>query len=398
MTDITLKKMPGETETQFVYRLASAREDGLLNMTWEDLAEVFNRELGKNQCSSAYRKPYQNAQRYRDEVFSTEDNAEVLAKLREEKQEIYKARTLLKDERNEFNRQLREDARKENFVAQLATAMVDVQPIDIAPCRIQEVGDTELVACLSDLHVGLTANNTNNLYDTDILHNRLEQYANEIADIQERHQARQLHIALLGDQISGSIHASLIARNVETTVEQVKRACKEISGFIEALTEYFPKISVYSVSGNHSRINAKKDDNLPGDNLDSMIPFYLSAVFRNSNRVEVCTEANPYGEYTCTFTSFDWLFVMMHGDLDAPDKAVHNATQIVGLLPDVILLGHRHNSAMMTEGRTRVVQTGCICGTDDYAYNKRLFAPPEQSVIVVSDRRPIECVYNVQFY
>ena len=398
MTDITLKKMPGETETQFVYRLASAREDGLLNMTWEDLAEVFNRELGKNQCSSAYRKPYQNAQRYRDEVFSTEDNGEVLAKLREEKQEIYKARTLLRDERNEFNRQLREDARKENFVVQLATAMVDVQPIDIAPCRIQEVGDTELVACLSDLHVGLTANNTNNLYDPDILHNRLEQYANEIADIQERHQARRLHIALLGDQISGSIHASLIARNVETTVEQVKRACKEISGFIEALTEYFPKISVYSVSGNHSRINAKKDDNLPGDNLDSMIPFYLSAVFRNSNRVEVCTESNPYGEYTCTFTSFDWLFVMMHGDLDAPDKAVHNATQIVGILPDVILLGHRHNSAMMTEGRTRVVQTGCICGTDDYAYNKRLFAPPEQSVIVVSDRRPIECVYNVQFY
>ena len=111
MTDITLKKMPGETETQFVYRLASAREDGLLDMTWEDLAEVFNRELGKNQCSSAYRKPYQNAQRYRDEVFSTEDNAEVLAKLREEKQEIYKARTLLRDERNEFNLQLSEDAR-----------------------------------------------------------------------------------------------------------------------------------------------------------------------------------------------------------------------------------------------------------------------------------------------
>lgn len=398
MTDITLKKMPGETETQFVYRLASAREDGLLDMTWEDLAEVFNRELGKNQCSSAYRKPYQNAQRYRDEVFNADNNAEVLAKLREEKQEIYKARTLLKDERNEFNRQLREDARKENFVAQLATAMVDVQPIDIAPCRIQEVGDTELVACLSDLHVGLTANNTNNLYDPDILHNRLEQYANEIADIQERHQARRLHIALLGDQISGSIHASLIAKNVETTVEQVKRACKEISGFIEALTEYFPKISVYSVSGNHSRINAKKDDNLPGDNLDSMIPFYLNAVFRNSNRVEVCTESNPYGEYTCTFTSFDWLFVMMHGDLDAPDKAVHNATQIVGILPDVILLGHRHNSAMMTEGRTRIVQTGCICGTDDYAYNKRLFAPPEQSVIVVSDRRPIECLYNVSMY
>ena len=398
MTDIILKKLPGETETQFVYRLACARADGLIDMTWEELTEVYNRELGKNRSSSSYRKPYQNAQRYMDELLENNTNSTMLEQLRAEKQEIYKARALLKDEQNELNRKLREDARKENFVVQLAAALVDVQPIDIAPCKIQDTGDTELVACLSDLHVGLTANNTNNVYDPDILHSRLEQYANEIADIQERHQAKRLHIALLGDQISGSIHASLIAKNIETTVEQVKRACKEISGFIEALAEYFPKISVYSVSGNHSRINAKKDDNLPGDNLDSMVPFYLSAVFMNSNRVEVCTDTNPYGEYTCTFTSFDWLFVMMHGDLDAPDKAVHNATQIVGTLPDVILLGHRHNSAMMTEGRTRIVQTGCICGTDDYAYNKRLFAPPEQSVIVVSGRRPIECVYNVLFY
>ena len=102
MTDITLKRLPGETETQFVYRLASAREDGILDMTWEDLARIFNQELGKNQCSSAYRKPYQNAQRYRDEVFSAEDDAEMLQRIREEKQELYKARTLLRDERNEF--------------------------------------------------------------------------------------------------------------------------------------------------------------------------------------------------------------------------------------------------------------------------------------------------------
>jgi len=395
MTDISLKKTPDETETQFVYRLASARENGLLDMTWEDLAEVFNRELGKSQCSSAYRKPYQNAQRYRDEVFSAEENAAVLQKIREEKQALYKERTLLRDERNEFNKRLRDEARTENFVAQLATALVDVQPVDIAPCRIMDIGDVELVACLSDLHVGLTADNFNNVYDTDVLHSRLEQYANEIAEIQERHHAKRLVIALLGDQISGSIHTSLIARNSENTVQQVKRACREIAAFIEPLTEYFPRITVYSVSGNHSRVNHRKDDNIPGDNLDSMIPFYLSAVFEKSKRVEISGE-DAYGEYFNVFTSCGWQFAMMHGDLDKPENAVQNATRIIGVMPDVVLIGHRHNSAMMTEGRTRLVQTGCICGTDDYAMNQRLFAPPEQSVLVVSDRRPIECLYNVQ--
>lgn len=394
MTDISLKKAPDETETQYIYRLASARESGLLNMTWAELGAIFNQELGKNQDSSAYRKPFQSAQRYRDEVFAAQDNEAVLQKIREERQELYKQRTLLRDERNEFNRRLREEARRENFVAELATAMVEVQPVEIGPCRIMDIGDTELAACLSDLHVGLTAENFNNLYNEDVMHGRLEQYANEIAEIQERHHAKRLVLALLGDQISGSIHASLIAKNHENTVEQVKRACREIAAFVEALTEYFPKITIFSVSGNHSRINSKKDDNLPGDNLDSMVPFYLSAVFANSSRVEVCSNAD-YGEYVNVFESCGWQFVMFHGDLDSPEKAVQNATQIIGFLPDVILLGHRHNSSMLTSGRTRVVQSGCICGTDDYAYNRRLFAPPEQSVIVVSDRRPVECLYNV---
>lgn len=396
MTDIILTKRPEETEAQFVYRLASARDNGLLDMTWEDLAAIFNRELGKNQCSSAYRKPYQNAQRYRDEVFSNEDNAAILAQIREEKQEIYKARTLLRDERNELNKQLRDDARKANFVFELSQALIDVPPMVIAPCTLQIDGDTEIVACLSDMHVGLTTDNLQNVYNEDMMHARLEMYANELADIQQRHHAKRLVLALLGDQISGSIHTALIAKNNMNTVRQLKLACKETAEFIRVLAEYFPKISVYSVSGNHSRINGHKDDNLPGDNLDSMIPFYLNAVFSGRERVEVCTEGNEYDEYSNAFVSCGWQFVMLHGDLDAPEKSVHNATQLIGYIPDVVLIGHRHNSGLLTEGRTKVVQTGCVCGTDDYAYNKRLFAPPEQSVIVVSDRMPVECLYNVQ--
>ena len=46
-----------------------------------------------------------------------------------------------------------------------------------------------------------------------------------------------LVLALLGDQISGSIHASLISKNSENTVQQLKRACWVIASFIESLTE-----------------------------------------------------------------------------------------------------------------------------------------------------------------
>lgn len=396
MTDIKLKKAPNETETQYVYRLASAREDGLLDMTWEDLAKVFNDELGKHQCSSAYRKPYQNAQRYRDEVFNAADRPGELLEIQEARQELYKERVKLRDERNALNKQLREEARKEVFVEQLASALVDVPPIRVSECTVDGTQNTEIVACLSDLHVGLTASNSANYYDEEVLHSRLEEYASELCQIQKRHKASKLILALLGDQISGSIHAAITATNSMNTVTQVKRACTEIAGFIQALCACFPRIEVYSVSGNHSRVNAKKEDNLPGDNLDSLIPFYLKAIFGKTDRVSI-TDDTGYGEYFNEFRSCGWSFVMMHGDLDTTDKAVYNATQIRQFVPDVVLVGHRHNSGLLTEGQTRVVQTGCLCGTDAYAYNKRLFAPPEQAVIIVTDRRPIECLYNVQF-
>lgn len=397
MTNITLKKMPEETETQFVYRLASAREDGLLDMTWDELADVFNRELGKKQCSSAYRKPYQNAQRYRDEVFNAEDDAAVLAKIREEKQELYKARVLLRDERNEFNRRLRDDARRENFLENLIEAMVDDQPIIIDTCTVTDVEETEIIVCLSDLHTGLVACNSANIYDPDILHDRLAQYANEICAIQERHHAKRCVIALMGDQISGNIHRALIAQNSANTVRQLMTACTEIKQFVKALTAYFPQIDIYSISGNHSRVSEKKEDNLPGDNLDSMIPFYLAAAFEGVDRVHVNMDLDSLGEYVRVFTVCGWRFVILHGDLDTPDKATYNMTKLLGYVPDAILMGHMHHSGLFTEGKTRVIQSGCISGTDDYAYNKRLFAPPEQSVIVVTDRKPVECLYNIEF-
>ena len=397
MTDIKLKKAPDETETQFVYRLASARERGLLDKTWEELGEIFNQELGKNQCSSAYRKPYQNAQRYRDEVFNAEDQPERLKEIQEAEQRLYKERVKLRDERNDLNRKLREEARRESFIEKLTNAVVDTDPIVVTPCVTTQEDGVELVACLSDLHMGLTAANSVNTYNEDILHDRLSQYASKLSVIQKRHKAKRLVVAMLGDQISGSIHTALVGQNCGNTVEQLKKVCKEISGFIQALTPYFEKITVYNVSGNHSRINPKKDDAQPGDNLDSMIPFYLTAVFSNTDRVEIAQQDSYFGEYIQEFRCRGWQFVIVHGDLDTPDKVVSNIGKMMGWMPDVVLMGHRHNSGLITEGNTRVVQTGCICGTDAYAYNKRLFAPPEQSVVVVTDDTPIECLYNVTF-
>ena len=158
----------------------------------------------------------------------------------------------------------------------------------------------------------------------------------------------------------------------------------------------FDCVRIFTVSGNHSRVNANKDDNIPGDNLDSLIAFYLEAAVANNPRVKIYNSGlNTYG-YSRHFTTESGReVVIVHGDLDSPDKVVNNMTQLYGVIPDIILMGHMHHSAYNTIGKTRIIQSGCLSGVDGYAFNKRLFAPVEQTVVITSSRKPVECIYNV---
>lgn len=396
--EVELKKRDDESRTQYIFRLATMKDRGELDMTWDELAKVLNEELGLSYGSSAYRKPYTQAMTFYNEVFANQNESEAAKELREARQELYKERTRLRDERNQLNRQLREEARKEAFLEEVKNTLAEQIPIKVE--KKQDTGnqDVDAIVCLSDMHVGVTANNAQNEYNTDVMLERLSDYLDEIGIIQNRHHAHTCHLCLLGDQISGSIHASITATNSVNTVQQIKLACTAISQFVEGLAEIFYRVNIYSVSGNHSRVNSNKDDNIPGDNLDSLIAFYLEAALGSNPRVKIFNTsdvANFYDYSRLFYTDAGRIVVAVHGDLDSPNNVVSNMTQLYGETPDIVLMGHMHHSAMNTVGKTRVIQCGCLCGTDGYAFNKRLFAPVEQTVIITSGRKTVECIYNV---
>lgn len=392
-----LKKRDGESRVQYIYRLASMKDSGELDITWDELADIFNDQLGCNYGSSAYRKPYTQAMEFYNEVFANRDNQSSLDELQIAKQELYKERTRLRDERNQLNKQLRDEARKEAFLDEIKYSLAEQFPVHGKKCLTSGDPEVEAIVCLSDMHVGVTANNLANTYNTNVLCDRLAVYIEEIRTIQKRHKAKTCYLCLLGDQISGSIHASITATNSMNTVSQIKRACMVISWFVDALSEIFDKIYIYNISGNHSRINPNKEDGIPGDNLDSLIGFYLSAAVRGNKRIEVNnSDMSTYGYSQCFTTIGGGRDVaIVHGDIDSAQNVVSNMTQIYGGVPDIVLMGHMHHSAYNTIGKTRVIQCGCVCGADSYAFNKRLFAPVEQTVVITSSRKPVECIYNV---
>ena len=104
--------LENESESSYIWRLGQAKEAGLLDMTWPEIAELINKNFRTDETEyrseSAYRKKYNNAKNFNNEVFAKiNHSAEIDAKIRELEREKIKFR----DERNAWQKQNYIDAR-----------------------------------------------------------------------------------------------------------------------------------------------------------------------------------------------------------------------------------------------------------------------------------------------
>jgi predicted phosphodiesterase len=180
-------------------------------------------------------------------------------------------------------------------------------------------------------------------------------------------------------------------------VEQFKIAVTYLSEFIYEPQNWFEEIDVHSVSGNHSRLSANKDDHLKGEELDDIIPFCLKLQFTNNDKVHICD--NIAQKIDSTIAAFvtrgGKRFYIVHGDKDSPSNVVKNLTLMSGTKPDGIIMGHRHHNAYDTEHNVKIIQCGCVVGTDNYCVDKRISGEPEQCVFITSKNRTVKCFYDI---
>ncbi len=397
-----LVRLPNETEEETLFRIGSAKRDGLLDATWPEVAdfmnETFRRDETEYRSESAYRKKYKN---YIDaKVMFTKQEATsdgTIDELTEKLREIEKAKVKIRDERTDYQKTIREVARRESFVELVERAMA--KHIKAFDYKLSPVVDSneDMIVCLSDLHAGIEVQNWWNTYNTNILERRMQKYLNEIYSVQKLHKCKICNVVLGGDLISGIIHQNLRLQNNENVIEQLKTVITYIGEFIYVLQDWFEGINIYSVSGNHSRISPNKDEHLKGEELDEMIPFCLKLQFTNNDKVVI--QDSDVSNIDSTITAFKTrggkLFYVVHGDKDTPSNVVKNLTLMSGVKPDGIIMGHRHHNAFDTEHNVKIIQCGCAVGTDDYCVDKRISGEPEQCVVITSEKRTVKCFYDI---
>ena len=393
-----LKKMENETQDQYFYRICMMKDN--LGFTWTQIAEIMNDELGLNCGESKYRKDWWAFNRIfnanvdklvGDNTYSTE--------LKEQIDELYKVKKQVSDQRREYNKMLVSDARADNLTEKLieAASIVPLQDYSSMFTLSNNVSNEEAILCLSDWHYGQVSNNIWNSYNTDICKQRVAKLFDKVSSALQEHGIKTLHIVLLGDFINGAIHVGSRVAAEENACEQLMHVSELLANFINALSVYVDKLNIYSTYGNHARTIQNKDDSIHADNMERVIPWWLKQRLMNNGKVNVI-DSDYYEFIYLNVCGYD--IVCTHGDIDRFRDLGVTVNSLFskkyGKTIDYTFSGDKHHLESFEQFGVESSLVGSLCGTDEYANNKRLYSYPMQTLCIFTPEDGKLCSYNIK--
>lgn len=385
------KRFENETDEELIYRVCSDKD---LIGSWQNVADILNELLGTEYTESKFRKQFQAFNKMLSANRSKfVDSDEQIKEIEVQKRELEKERKKLSDARVDYNRLIRQEARKESYIDMVKRIICeDVEPMNIPIHYILFNSSTDLLVHLTDIHMGIEIHNWKNDFDSDILKQRIEKFTSDILDIRGMHQSENCYL-VVGEILSGIIHNNLRLQNNMDLMEQFKYVSELISAMLSRMANHFNHIYVYTTPGNHSRISPKKEEALDGENMDILLPFYLKARMQNVKNITICD--NTIEPEIAMFNIRGNNVFATHGHKDSPSSVVQNFTMMFNIKPDIVLLGHRHTNGLTTVYDTKVIESGCCSGSDNYAVSIRKVNKPEQTVSVIGNNGLI-CLYDIQ--
>lgn len=378
-------------------------EDKLINKTeyrtYEELSEIL---FGEGNCfnESEVRKRMYGMKRMielHDKYEKTPAQNNDVIEIQLAKRELEAAKVQFRDERAAWNRQNTIDARVNQKLDYLESVLKESGERIYTPSPVEVcVGnsDNDLLVILSDLHIGAAFSSEWGEYNSDIATRRLNQYIREIVKIAERHNSENCFVSIQGDLISGNIHKSIQVTNRENVIDQIKIAANLITDFCFELSNYFKKVTITNVSGNHSRID-KKEDALHSERLDDLIGWIVKNSLSHINKITFKENNLDIGIASIDIRGKEYIAV--HGDYDSySSSGVSNLCMMIHRIPYAILYGHLHHCSVDEVNGVKMVRGGSLAGSGDaFTIEKRLSGKPSQMVCVCSSAG-IEAYYPVE--
>lgn len=383
----------GETEEQYLWMLGQYKDNGDSEIEWNEIADIMNKIFRKDESDyrteAAYRKPYQQAKRfYEAGVFSCFDEKEYLNMLEEKKEEIYKEKRKLYDQRREYNKLLVSDARAENLNEKLLESVEKInkeKPLvfnnELFVDNKEKVG----MLCFSDWHLGMVTDNIWNTFNVEICKQRVKETVEKALYFIKLNKLSKIHILTLGDLAHGAIHCSCRVASEEDVCDQLMMASELLAEAINEISncEGVNEVILHSCYGNHMRTIQDKNDSIHSDNMEKIVPWWIKARLNGNEKVTI--EESEYKEFTM-IEIFGYNIVAVHGDLDKFKNLGVTVNTIFtkkyNKTIDYTISGDKHHLEEFEQFDIDSTLVPSLCGTDEYANNNRLFSNAGQTFIV----------------
>lgn len=401
---VDLKKQPEENERQYLWRIGQYIKSGQVE-SWKAITPIINEQcrsdISEYRDESAYRKPVQYAEGFYEDVFSKMIGDDYSKQIQEEKDELYKIKRQVWDQRREYNKLLVNDARADHLSECLLSAVKELNltaPLEFDKYDITyDKSENDAVLAFADFHYGMVTDNLWNTYNTEICRDRVKQVVDKAKKYLVQNSVQILHVVLLGDEIHGCIHNSARVASEEDTCDELMQVSEIIAEAIAELSRYVSFVKVYSTYGNHARTIQNKKDSIHSDNMEKIIPWWLRQRFQNNDDIEVID--SEYKEFI-KLNVKGYNICCTHGDLDKfKDIGVTVNTLFTkkyGETIDYTISADKHHLEEFERYGIESILVRSLCGTDDYANDNRLYSSPGQSLFIFNEEDGRVATYHIK--
>ena len=403
-----LTKRDGENEAQFLWRIGNAKNEGLVDITWDELARIMNSqfpsESGKSFGESRYRKMYQSAKRLSDlNCGSIEKSEAEIDQMQEAKRELQKERLKLHTEKLEYNRWLREDARDEMLAAKFADALRDAPQISFPDYQIRlgsMYPERSAVLIFGDAHYGteFCVRGLNgeliNEYSPEIFEKRMENLLAQVIDITNKEALNKLYVFSLGDSTDGILRVGQLMKLRYGVVEQTVLYANYIANWLNELSK-FVHVDFQMVFGNHTelRLLNQKKGSFKDENTERFIREIIKVRLDGNPNFNMKT--NPTGLIYEQVQGYNILGI--HGEVKNMGIALKDFSITYGVPIDILIGGHKHHLKEETVGVDKeVITVPSIIGIDDYALSLNKTSRPGASLIIIEECSGVTLEYRIK--
>jgi predicted phosphodiesterase len=250
------------------------------------------------------------------------------------------------------------------------------------------IGNGRMVVLLSDWHIGSVVEDVNgNSYNYDIAIKRVNKFAQSIIDLADFHSITDIDVICLGDMTE---HVSM--RNVNqafesefTVSEQTVKAFELIRDFLVNLTDFF-NVTYRGISGNHDRMNGRKEDNIDGDSTIYLINYLVKMFAETSSipRLEYIESDNINYSTTLSINGNHMKFV--HGDNEKGNRILASHSALDGVVYNLVAMGHLHHFSVTEVGLNQFeAYFGSLMGMNNYGKKGKFGSTASQGVIIVDE-------------